>query len=111
MFCYRIQSQNIALDEVFLIEFNHRTSESAGQDQPARMCRLILLYNFRKNKSMVTNERIRANTNESPIQTYTCLHSSRKHGNYEARRQVYLAWADRRSNLSIIMVLEHDQTC
>ena len=33
---------------VSLTEVNHKTTESAEQDQPARMCMLILLYTLRK---------------------------------------------------------------
>ena len=36
-----------------MAEHNNRPAESAGQDQTARMCRLILPCTLSKNKSMV----------------------------------------------------------
>ena len=36
------------LDGVLLAEINYRVAENEGQDQTARMCRLILFYALRK---------------------------------------------------------------
>ena len=38
----------MALDGISLAETIDRASESVEQDQTARMCRLILIYNLRK---------------------------------------------------------------
>ena len=41
------------LDHVPLTEFKYSATESADQDQTARMCRLILLYTLRNRKATV----------------------------------------------------------
>ena len=46
-------------DHVPLTEFMYRATESADQDQTARMCRLILIYTFRNKKATGGNGRIR----------------------------------------------------
>ena len=38
----------MAVEEVSLTEINDRIAESADQDQPVRMCRLILLHTLRQ---------------------------------------------------------------
>ena len=47
------------IGEVMLTETKERPTESVEQDQIARMCSLILLYTLRKNKRLVTDDRIR----------------------------------------------------
>ena len=43
----------MALNWLSLTEFNDRAAESAGQDQTARIYRLILLYTLQKNESKI----------------------------------------------------------
>ena len=49
----------MALDGVSRAEITDKASESVERDQTARMCRLILIYTLRKNKSVVANGNIR----------------------------------------------------
>ena len=57
----------MTLDQISLMDISDRETESAEQDQTARMCSLILLYTLRqkKRKVMVANCRVRAYTNSS----------------------------------------------
>ena len=38
----------MAMDDFAMLEINDRAAESAEQHQPARTCRLMLLYSLRK---------------------------------------------------------------
>ena len=49
----------MVLDGARLTKNTDTAAKSAGQDQTARMCRLILLYTLYKNESVVTKGRIR----------------------------------------------------
>ena len=46
----------MTVDGILLTDFIDRSAESAGQDQTTRICRLVLLFTLRKNKSIRIKE-------------------------------------------------------